>query len=94
MDPKTYIHTRSQRLAANAAAKERLLDERIAQVVAAAHVAEAARLVEVCPGCRQAPCQTPRSCTIRLRAITQHRLREAELAALWPSKHELQIKLT
>jgi len=83
MDPKTYIHTRSQRLAANAA-----------QVVAAAHVAEAARLVEVCPGCRQAPCQTPRSCTIRLRAITQHRLREAELAALWPSKHELQIKLT
>ncbi len=89
MAPKTYDHTRSQRLAANAAANEQILDERIARVVAAANVAESARMAELCPSCNRAPCQTPRSCMIRFRAITQHRLRqEAELAAKWPENHD------
>ncbi|WP_110514832.1 hypothetical protein [Herpetosiphon llansteffanensis] len=89
MPPKTYLHSRSQRLAENAAANERMLDERIARVVSAAHAAESARLAEICPSCQRAPCQTPRSCMIRFRAITQHRLRqEAEVAALRPESQD------
>ncbi|KPL81383.1 hypothetical protein [Herpetosiphon geysericola] len=84
MPPKTYLHTRSQRLAENAAANERMLDERIARVVATANAAESVRLAEICPSCQRVACQTHRSCMIRFRAITQHRLRqEAEAAARW-----------
>lgn len=77
MTPKPARSPRSQRLAANAAVKEQVLHDRIIRVVAAAQAAELARLGAICPQCTLAPCPTPRSCMIRFRARTQHRLREA-----------------